>query len=524
MAMTIRSSMLALIVLLGAAGRADAIIADSADDVCAGNADPCNVTETVEVVDEATLDFGTRVVRLTGGGRFDFGAGSGTILCGSFQAESSTAIAADDEEEVEGDTELIVVRARRLCSDGMPPQACIEDADCTLGTCSAGSEASITLGGKIRAGSDNPGTVVLDAADSVTVAGQVSLASRSNGNAGGTLVIHAAAGDVLVQQRLRLRGGSLAAGGNVDIDAGRDVQMAAGVDIEGGGVVGGGTLTILAGRDVSMTSSIKASGKTYFARGGDIHVDAGGDISVGGTKGVKFLSNGHGMDGAGGSGGFFVFLAGGNMTVAPKTRMTLMGGVPDGTGGAVDIDVAGDVTFNAQVIASTPGHDGRGGDFYIGSGGTTTYGPSASVTMAGDANGGLFTIESDGDLNFTGTARLGQPQGQSGDFRLTSGAHVTVAGSVNLPGSGFGNNNLAIEACHITLTETASLANAASEGDNHLLARETMQLLAGSTVSSEGWMGTNILEYRNAGAPPVVSGTVTPAPILVLNESLLPCP
>ncbi|MFN2428006.1 MAG: hypothetical protein ABR587_16335, partial [Candidatus Binatia bacterium] len=82
---------------------------------------------------------------------------------------------------------------------------------------------------------------------------------------------------------------------------------------------------------------------------------------------------------------------------------------------------------------------------------------------------------------------------------------------------------LDVNACRITLTATADLDSDPSVSENTLTARESMKLLAGSKMRT-GPGGSNFLRYRTASKPPVVQGTVTPAPILEVNPALFGCP
>jgi hypothetical protein len=59
---------------------------DSADDVCSPAADPCVITETIEVVSGSVLDFGLRHVQLIGAGEIDSDIGSYRMRMGQLTA------------------------------------------------------------------------------------------------------------------------------------------------------------------------------------------------------------------------------------------------------------------------------------------------------------------------------------------------------------------------------------------------------------------------------------------------------
>src|SRR5688572_20524754 len=248
---------LAAALVLATSTTAAALVADSADDVCTG--DPCIVSEEIEVVDGSTLDFEDRAVIVESSGGFEFGHGSATILCGSFQSDGSKSIVSAGKIEEFSDEAHIVIRAQRQCSGASPlpcidlddcgtgtcsarrcaqnsthtcttdaecelgpcsfgacagdpeqscqtnadcdfgpcpagftcsnrshePVECVADGDCDLGTCTAGSEASITMEGGVRAGADFPGSIVLEAADSISVSGKVDLSGKTPESDGG---------------------------------------------------------------------------------------------------------------------------------------------------------------------------------------------------------------------------------------------------------------------------------------------------------------------------------------------------
>ncbi|MBI5503743.1 MAG: hypothetical protein HY899_03005, partial [Deltaproteobacteria bacterium] len=60
---------------------ASAIVAQSADDICGPQDDPCLITRPVKVTGNRALDFGVRSVLVSRAGRFDFGADGGAIRC-----------------------------------------------------------------------------------------------------------------------------------------------------------------------------------------------------------------------------------------------------------------------------------------------------------------------------------------------------------------------------------------------------------------------------------------------------------
>jgi hypothetical protein len=94
-----------------------ALEADSADDVCAPDADPCIISEVVHVAPLANLDFGVRRVEIIDDGRLVFGRFGGTVSCGSFRA-TAPGVGVEMQKPVWATT--AVIEARRACSGAVP--------------------------------------------------------------------------------------------------------------------------------------------------------------------------------------------------------------------------------------------------------------------------------------------------------------------------------------------------------------------------------------------------------------------
>jgi len=110
---------------------------EAADEVCPPSADPCMITQRIVVEDGATLDFGTRAVRIEAGGQLDIGAGEATIKCGSFSSETGTAVGLKIRgpngfgETAGGD---LLIEAMQTCVSD-PDNLCVRDEDCVFGAC-----------------------------------------------------------------------------------------------------------------------------------------------------------------------------------------------------------------------------------------------------------------------------------------------------------------------------------------------------------------------------------------------------
>jgi cysteine-rich repeat protein len=105
-----------------------------------------------------------------------------------------------------------------------------------------------------------------------------------------------------------------------------------------------------------------------------------------------------------------------------------------------------------------------------------------------------------------------------GGASIYAGGTLSVAGSVTVAGNEAGL--LDIEACRSTLASGAMLRNASNAGSNQLRIDESLELLGGSELISEE--GSNRIAYRSN--PPVLLGSVSPAPELVVDPAIDGCP
>lgn len=126
---------LSLLLLLG--GPAGALTADSVDDFCAVDADPCRVTSVVDVADGTVLDFHRRTIEVTGDGQLRFGPGDTTLRCGGFRTDTKDAALKAGADELSGRFEAgtVTIDARRGCEFGPPELTCTDDLQCELVAC-----------------------------------------------------------------------------------------------------------------------------------------------------------------------------------------------------------------------------------------------------------------------------------------------------------------------------------------------------------------------------------------------------
>lgn len=601
------TGIVAAFLFIAACNPACAFTADSADDVCPSDADPCNVTSSVDIVNGSILDFGTRSVNVSGGGQFNVGSGFGTILCGPFNASTRRPAINASGRDSDGRSSggAVRIHARRSCSIGNPKQPCIKDrdcqrgncgvrrcveqaarsctsddscnlgacrpfpgqdrctndrsqvcdndadcdvgpcsaqltcssisystvlicstnTDCDLGSCSVGS-ASISMGGRIVGGAkDGDAWIDLHAADSIVISKPVYLGSHAPDGIGGDLELEAVAGSVTIAGRIRAPGRHGAEGGSVWVKAGEDAIVAADINVQGGGEV-----QIDAAHDIAIDADIRADGLHENFDGGHLAFESGRDLVIGGAPSsdrILFSTNGHtdnyGSEVDSGDGGRQIFVAGRDLTLDEKVRLRGIGPPPVGDGGSMFLGASRDLVVDGDIAANGRGFYGGGGSLVLDAGGALSVGSDSAIDLTGPYFGGHLEIESTGDIEFSGACDTSSPNGkigQGGDSSIHSDGDVTIFGTLTNGGGEFGDLNLS--ACRVTLSESGQIRNRYVSRRNSLLARESMNLLAGSSLIAEG--GQNILTYRTPAKPPVTEGVISPAPLLNLDPTLTGCP
>lgn len=537
--------------------------ATTADDVCAPGADPCSITDTVHVSPGATLDFGLRTLAISGRGCLDFGTGSATVLAGSVVAATThDAIVAAGVSGGQTASGAVMIQARGACSAGSfprpclsredcqlgacntrrcsngpqracaadsdcagtcqsgrcsnpgavvrctsdaecdfgncgtqltcsnrfgTPQACNATADCDLGSCSADT-ASIAIEGGIHGRSETPASIRLWAANSVSIRGDVDLSGTRAESGGGSLDIRAMAGDALVEGTVRARRG----GGSVFLEAQRDAIMTGLANLTGGG----GEFDLIAGRDARLDADVQLSARAQDFDGGALYLSADRDLWIGsGANPRRIVSNGCCGDGSGGE----VVLSSGRDTHVAEGATICLRGSRGGYGGDLSLDAYRDFEFAGRYEASARGrgYDGNVAGFFSADiFGDFRLAPTAMVHMAGRYAGYIYVLSEYGNAVVDGSIRLG------GD-------------------AGFEEGSFSVQACDVAFG--GKIENSSTNGGySRLWADRTLHLLPGSEMLTP--KGENVLFYGNADLPPVVEGSVLPAPVSSQSPAYDDCP
>jgi hypothetical protein len=215
---------------------------------------------------------------------------------------------------------------------------------------------------------------------------------------------------------LAVQSGQAGRGGEISIEAAGDIIFEANSSVSVSGDFSnseGGFIDLISGRDLLLSTTLDAGG----ANTGSVDLEAARDIVL---TGVDLSSTREA-----GSGGVLTIAAGGNITV--NGPVLANGDGPDqalgGCGGQIEITADfGDVTVNSRVEAQGASPDGQGGE--------------VSVSALGSV-----TVASAGSLS----SRANGTEGCAGDVTVAAAIDVMVAGSLNASG-GFGGANVDIAA------------------------------------------------------------------------------
>ena len=507
-----------------------AIVADSADDICGPSADPCSITQEIDVVTGSILDFGTRSVIVSGNGLIDVGAGTARIRAGRFSVQVTGTGIRLNAAALGG---LLTVEAYRKCSLD-PGLRCLTDLACQAagaGQCAAGS-GQIDLQGKTLGNAELPGGLVVRAGGDVRVGQRIQVNGNTLLSDGGVIDIDAG-GSLLLDAPVEANSGGEGTGGEITLRAGIDLFVRATVDAQGGDY-DGGTIDIAADRDVLVTAGVSADASTGEGYGGSIEVEAGRNIEIVGgtsTSNLFMSTDGHtGYDGTtafAGDGGYQLYSAGGGVTVGPYVRLRANGALPDGSGDEISIYADGPVVIQGLLESRAKGSLGAGGSIDLGSGTTVTLASTSTLDVRGsESGGGDVAVASPGDVTAAGTIDVSASNGGIGGLLdIASEQSLVLSGVSTSSGTAAGQvvGWFSFDGCRIDVLTGARIENTSAAGRNTFFVADRVRVLSGATVVA-GAGGQNRIQYRDPSVPPQILGVVTPAPQLSVNTSLPSCP
>jgi hypothetical protein len=466
------SRLISLLVLL-AAHRVQAVSAGP-DDLCRG--DPCVIARdaNVDVGGTLLLDFGPRRVVLDA--VLTSGATALTILAGEFEIRSGGQIRGTRSVAVTADGNVVLNGTR-----GTGAVRLIGPDEATLALASRNGAVSAI------------GRIFLDTSDPASDAGTLTAAAATR---------------IELRGEVTGSGGSLAGGGTIELQSGGDVTL--GSVTLNGGEDDGGLLSIVAAGTVRCEGPLTLEGAGDQGAGGEIDVNAGGDVVF--LQGVRLRGSTSGPSSCGDAGTLDV-TAGGTLAIAAETD--LRSRVGDCAGGTVEID-AGGVSLTADLLLDARGNDGSGGDLSIVAG--AGFDCRALLDASGEL-GGNVSVETTSALSLAAPCVL-RASGAAGRVDLTGAADVSVQGRIEAGAAGGREAEAAIievEGCRVSVEPGASLRSLGAGSEN--------VLLAGATITVGGTMEAGAANrlVLPPGFTPVLAGSLTPAAQIVFDPEIIPC-
>jgi cysteine-rich repeat protein len=542
--------LVALALILLSTSRAWALTADSADDVCAPAADPCVVTQDIDIVDGATLDFGTRTLQIGPGGVLDTNTGFATVSCGRFLTDAGPTAAlkvrgASGLGGIDGGSLTINVLRRcsldntrtcvgesncdfgactsKVCSLDAN-LTCTSDTNCDLGTCNTGGRCTNNNNRVCEGDGDcQLGTCTVNVCSANRTAEcsnnadcnfgtctvgtgtfEILRPTNGNGNTAGSLLLRAA-GDITIGAPVAFNSTNVDNdGGTVDIESGLgSVTVNSPIEAQGGGFATGGDICLIAGLDVNVNGIVDGTGGDFD--GGFIEVSAGRDVVI--EQPVRANSNN-----GGGFGGDLAVNANNDITLSAPATLETNGHFASvdnfgGDGGTIEVSADQTLSIQASVALTSNGAkpDGFGGEIVLFSGAQATMAGSASARTddaAPQGAGGNIDIEATGGLNFPAGALLDARGAQNGGGAVTilTDGGMTFGGTIDARSSNGGTGDsvdLDIGG-PVTMTGAVRISGTASGQVNGQVDFEfcVLTMQSGALIENVGPFGRNILRAR----------------------------
>lgn len=491
---------------------------------CPNGSGACTIAQSFQVADGCTLDFGARAVTITG--TLDINSGTVTINAGTLTVAASGLI------------------------DGRGMGATMPTSMGGMITIQTSGDVTVqksTSGRGINvSGNDQAGTVVINAAGSITVAGIISASQLQPDAAGGTVQLNA--------------------GGNISIPSGSNVSATGGTQSDGGGEV-----DLTAAGNITLGDTIDVSGDC----GGDFNLTAGGAAVVdrvmsngtgdGGSGGCIDICGGtsaqlndqllaQGMVsslGAGGGGGGLICIDAqfGDLTVANNIKAE--GATPDGAGGEIDLCSQGATTIAAGTTILVDGNGAQGAGGVICMLSNLGISSAGTIDASGGAGGGEVDLCARADLTLNGTVDIsGRSLGAKGGRATFSAGEegqgaLSINKTLDVTGGGCGTASVGcgtggvtnLTGCNLTVASTGSvLAGAPKAGQNSLAAREQLTIngkVNAAKATASGTDGANFFQYPSRKPAVIGAGLVAPAALSLVSSTctaanqsncLTPCP
>jgi len=408
-----------------------------------------------------------------------------TFRCGSFSAETGTTPAV--VVPANGAAQgTFKLFARGICAND-PSVTCQDHFACSTGSCVGGD---VILDGAIDGSGTDAANIEIRAAGHIDVLRTVDIGGRGIDGAGGGLDLRSD-GDVSIGGTVDADG---AYGGDISVDASGDV--------------------VIDGADLSATAA-RGSGD-----GGIIDVRASGAIRISGA--TTLTTDGHRGQGDCGFGGEQRLDAGRSIFVADTAVMQANGPGPDCDGGIVSLYADRDILFDGTMIVEGTGSDSAGGDILLDARGTVSLASTAHISARGGYGDGRFDAVADLDVVLDGEVDLSATtsNGFGGVATIDANRQGQFSGYLVVAGE---SGVVDVAACTVELDGAGRIETTGTQGLNKLTGTEAIVVAAGTSLLADETSGENRLVHGDASSPPTLLGTVTPTPIVIYNAALPPC-
>jgi len=327
--------------------------------------------------------------------------------------------------------------------------------------------------------------------------------------------------------------GEESSGGAVSIDSSGDLTMSGSILVTAGDGGGGeaGVSSSLGGVTITPVGLIDASASGGAGGdGGGICVESSGAAE--GPNSVliqgRLVSNG----GTASPGGTIDLQGGESVRVASTGSLVASGGTGGGAGGVLTLRADPGVVLIEGPLTALAGNAGPGGIIAVEAVGRVNVG--AALDARGSSTGGRIGIGADtGPVIIVSPLSAGSVSGPGGLIEITAQGGVRIASSLVSGGTVSPGGTITILGCDVTVCGLESincpaglageLSSLGPSGRNRITGRASSVIL-GRVRANQG-SGRNELVYDGTELrEPLVLGEITPAPMIVVDTSLLPCP
>jgi cysteine-rich repeat protein len=494
---------------------------NSADEICPPDADPCVITTTFKIADDATLDFGIRAVQILEGGQLDIGSRTARLRCGNLTVDAGDKVALKVRGSVSGSQRIdggsLSISTQSFCSLDSS-SLCVSDAQCSVGECVAGI-GDIAILSTIRADGVSAGSVSIDAAGSLTIVAPINASVSGDGGSPGAISLHANRGDVVVDGTLRVDDGN-GEGGRVSLMAGNGgVRLNADI-LAFGGQFGGGTIGVESGGDAVIRGNIDVDAVNADGFGGEITVSAGGAILFDGD--IELSARGNRLIDEAGDGGVQTFEAFGDISMGPDVRIVVAGAPPFGYAGDVDVvSLKGSVTLAGTIDLLGKGEYSAAGYLFVGANKDVVIESTAELSAVGKKSGGGYC-----DFFASRNILIDGLVNTNESVEVYAGAALSIGGTILVVGKPEGAApSTSLAACDITLRTGASIqtSSSVSSAENRLEARQVMTVESGASLIADAVdRSSNDLVIRKEDRA-VIDGVVEPEFDVIVDPNLGSC-